>query len=95
MSAFNEIELSQDQTSVSIGAGQIWENVYQALQSAGLAVAGGRASGIGVGGLTLGGQSSEPLGIPLSHTPHTIVSGALKHCRIGGFVSPTPPHSQS
>lgn len=55
LSALNDIKLSEDQSTVSIGPGQRWENVYEALQSHGLSVTGGRAGGVGVGGLTLGG----------------------------------------
>ncbi|KAI9035060.1 FAD-binding oxidoreductase [Aspergillus affinis] len=44
--------------TVYIGAGATWGDVYGQLDPAGLAVAGGRAAQIGVGGLTLGGGIS-------------------------------------
>ena len=56
LSALNEITLSEDQSTVAIGPGQRWGNVYGALQAQNLSVSGARASGVGVGGLTLGGQ---------------------------------------
>ena len=55
MSGFNTITLSSDKTSVSVGAGQRWGNVYDVLQPLGLSVVGGRGNQIGVGGFTLGG----------------------------------------
>ncbi|KAF2130183.1 FAD-binding domain-containing protein [Dothidotthia symphoricarpi CBS 119687] len=55
---FNEVTPSPDGTSVRIGAGCRWINVTQVLEKKGLAVAGGRNSAVGVGGLTLGGGLS-------------------------------------
>ena len=40
-----------------IGPGLIWDDVYAALEPHGVNVVGGRMSGIGVAGLTLGGGS--------------------------------------
>ncbi|KAF7559912.1 hypothetical protein G7046_g4250 [Stylonectria norvegica] len=54
----NQISLSADKTQTSVGAGNIWYNVYTYLQPKGLTVIGGRVSAIGVGGLTLGGGMS-------------------------------------
>ncbi|KAL8821083.1 MAG: hypothetical protein Q9191_007383 [Dirinaria sp. TL-2023a] len=42
----------------SIGAGERWANVYEQLSAQGLAVAGGRVSKVGVGGLITGGGLS-------------------------------------
>ena len=39
----------------AIGPGARWKNVYDTLTPAGLAVPGGRAASVGVGGLVLGG----------------------------------------
>jgi FAD/FMN-containing dehydrogenase len=44
--------------TVSVGAGSTWGSVYAHLDALQLGVNGGRASGIGVGGLTLGGGIS-------------------------------------
>lgn len=54
----NQIVLSDDQTQASIGAGNVWYDVYTALQPKNVTVIGGRVSAIGVGGLTLGGGIS-------------------------------------
>lgn len=55
---FTAIELSDDHKTVTIEPGATWGTVYRKLEANGLAVAGGRASSVGVGGLTLGGGLS-------------------------------------
>jgi FAD binding domain len=52
----NQLDVSKDQKTTSIGPGNRWVNVYSKLQTMGLSVVGGRVSDIGVGGLTLGGM---------------------------------------
>ncbi|KAI1110833.1 putative oxidoreductase [Nemania sp. NC0429] len=52
------IDLSDDKSRVSVGPGATWDLVYGKLDPLGLSVAGGRVSGVGVGGLTLGGGIS-------------------------------------
>ncbi|KAJ9321966.1 CAZyme family AA7 [Paecilomyces variotii] len=52
------IELSADQSTVSVGVGASWDMVYARLDPLGLSVNGGRAAGVGVGGLCLGGGIS-------------------------------------
>lgn len=52
----NAIELTPDQKIAKIGPGNLWYNVYSALEKLGLTVVGGRVADIGVGGLTLGGE---------------------------------------
>ncbi|KAK7531569.1 uncharacterized protein J3D65DRAFT_119050 [Phyllosticta citribraziliensis] len=56
--ALNQVQLSDDRSIVSVGTGNKWVDVYEALEPHGLAVIGGRVSAIGVGGLTLGGGIS-------------------------------------
>jgi FAD/FMN-containing dehydrogenase len=51
----NQISLSSDKKSVTVGSGQNWGKVYSFLKPYGLAVAGVRAASVGVGGSTLGG----------------------------------------
>lgn len=58
MRAFNDISINEDQSLVSIGVGATWDAVYARLDPLGLSVNGGRAAGVGVGGLTLGGGIS-------------------------------------
>lgn len=54
---FNEVIPTEDGTSVIIGAGAKWMDVSKVLDDRGLAVVGGRNSAVGIGGLTLGGES--------------------------------------
>ncbi|RHZ58923.1 FAD-binding oxidoreductase [Aspergillus thermomutatus] len=56
--ALNSIEVSADRSTVSVGVGASWGNVYAFLDPLGLSVAGGRAAQVGVGGLTIGGGIS-------------------------------------
>lgn len=59
----NQVTLSEDRRSVTIGPGNTWGRVYESLP-AGLATGGGRVSNVGVGGLTLGGKiAAEILGL--------------------------------
>ncbi|KAI1457496.1 putative oxidoreductase [Annulohypoxylon moriforme] len=58
MRGLNSISLNGDRSQVSVGAGATWDLVYDKLDRLGLSVAGGRVSGVGVGGLTLGGGIS-------------------------------------
>ena len=55
LSRFNETKVNGASGTVEVGAGLIWDQVYAALEPAGLNVVGGRAPGVGVAGLTLGG----------------------------------------
>jgi FAD/FMN-containing dehydrogenase len=54
----NQISISADGTQTSYGTGNRWIDVYNKVESQGLAVVGGRVADIGVGGLTLGGGIS-------------------------------------
>ncbi|KAK0634024.1 putative oxidoreductase [Immersiella caudata] len=56
--ALDGVEVSEDKKTARIGVGARWGAVYQYLEEFGLAVAGGRVSDVGVGGLTLGGGIS-------------------------------------
>lgn len=53
-----QIVVSDDKKQTSVGAGNVWYDVYTHLQPMGLTTIGGRVSAIGVGGLTLGGGIS-------------------------------------
>jgi hypothetical protein len=58
LSLLNEVTPALDGKSVTFGAGCKWIDVSRVLDKKGLAVAGGRNSAVGVGGLTLGGGLS-------------------------------------
>ncbi|KAF9639259.1 FAD linked oxidase [Lasiodiplodia theobromae] len=54
----DQIVLSEDNSTVEIGMGLTWADVYEELDDAGYNVVGGRVVGPGVGGFTLGGGFS-------------------------------------
>ncbi|KAL4953731.1 hypothetical protein BDW69DRAFT_205651 [Aspergillus filifer] len=58
LSAFKQVKLSDDKRKADIGVGLRWLDVYNALDSHSLAVAGGRMPTVGVPGLILGGGIS-------------------------------------
>ncbi|KZT01207.1 FAD dependent oxidoreductase [Laetiporus sulphureus 93-53] len=58
MSRFDEIDYEASTSTVAVGAGNIWDNVYEALMPYNVNVVGGRVSGIGVAGFILGGGYS-------------------------------------
>ena len=55
MARFNEIIYDSSSSTVQIGMGLIWDEVYAALEEYGVIVIGGRISGVGVAGVSLGG----------------------------------------
>lgn len=72
MYRFANVTYDHTTQTATIGAGLIWDDVYTALEPYGVNLAGGRVSGIGVAGFTLGGgKSASPhilrLGSNLMH----------------------------
>ncbi|KAK7038740.1 hypothetical protein VNI00_010625 [Paramarasmius palmivorus] len=55
LSRLNEVNYDAASSTVKIGAGLAWDEVYNRLSPQGVTVAGGRVPGVGVGGLLLGG----------------------------------------
>ncbi|PBK61219.1 FAD-binding domain-containing protein [Armillaria solidipes] len=58
MTRFNEVTYDSTTQTAVIGAGNIWDDVYEILNAQGVNVLGGRVSGVGVAGFTLGGGYS-------------------------------------
>ncbi|KAK0229785.1 hypothetical protein EDD85DRAFT_911737 [Armillaria nabsnona] len=58
MTRFNEVTYDSATQMAVIGAGNIWDDVYEVLNAQGVNVLGGRVTGVGVAGLTLGGGYS-------------------------------------
>ncbi len=56
LSSINQVSVSSDRATASIGPGARWLQVSATLDPMGLAVTGGRVSKVGVGGLTTGGE---------------------------------------
>ncbi|KAF5319622.1 hypothetical protein D9619_008812 [Psilocybe cf. subviscida] len=55
MARFSEVTYHAAQQTVDLGAGLIWDDVYSALEPFNVSALGGRVTGIGVAGFTLGG----------------------------------------
>lgn len=58
LSRWNQVEISDDRSVVSLGPGARWRDVWQVLDPLGITVAGGRDADVGVGGYLLGGGLS-------------------------------------
>ncbi|PBK61220.1 FAD-binding domain-containing protein [Armillaria solidipes] len=58
MTRFNEVAYDPTTQTVVIGAGNIWDDIYEILNAQGVNVLGGRVTGVGVAGFTLGGGYS-------------------------------------
>ena len=58
MTRFKKVIYHPYDKTVDVGAGLIWDDVYKALEPYNVTVVGGRVSGIGVAGFTLGGGYS-------------------------------------
>jgi FAD/FMN-containing dehydrogenase len=57
LSRLDQVLVSKDRSTVTIGPGNRWRRVYEELAPQGLVVAGGRVATVGVSGLILGGKS--------------------------------------
>ena len=55
MYRFSEVTYHPESNTADVGAGLIWDEVYEALEPYSVNVVGGRVSGVGVAGFTLGG----------------------------------------
>lgn len=64
LSALNNITVSEDKSTITVGPGQRWGDVYDFLDSYGVGVIGGRIPHVGVGGLILGGELNPSNGTP-------------------------------
>ncbi|KAI8988985.1 FAD-binding domain-containing protein [Trametes punicea] len=58
MYRFNEVKYDPVANIAEVGAGLIWDDVYEALEPYAVSVVGARVTGVGVAGLTLGGGYS-------------------------------------
>ncbi|SPO27078.1 related to 6-hydroxy-D-nicotine oxidase [Ustilago trichophora] len=74
---FQQVNLSGDKKTVDVGPGNIWDNVYSGLEGTGVAVVGGRVSGVGVGGFITGGGGYSWKTNQYGLTGDTLVSADL------------------
>jgi FAD/FMN-containing dehydrogenase len=58
MRRFSKVIYHENNQTVDVGSGLIWDDVYRALEPYNVNVVGGRVSGVGVAGFTLGGGYS-------------------------------------
>jgi FAD/FMN-containing dehydrogenase len=58
LSRLDQVTPSSDLSTVTVGPGNRWADVYSKLDALGIAIGGGRSASVGVGGLTLGGGVS-------------------------------------
>jgi FAD/FMN-containing dehydrogenase len=56
LSRLDQVTPSSDLSTVTIGPGNRWANVYLKLDALGIAIGGGRVATVGAGGLTTGGM---------------------------------------
>lgn len=88
------LELSGDKKTVVVGPSHIWYDVYNYLDPHGLAVVGGRAASVGVGGLTVSSSREYTTGLEILtafsawrwHFPshQQAWSGMRQRCFLGG-----------
>jgi FAD/FMN-containing dehydrogenase len=75
MARFNEVTYDADAQTAWVGVSQHWDEVYAALEPFNVTALGGRVSGVGVGGLLLGG--GEWLGLCIE-TRYMLLMGAVR-----------------
>jgi hypothetical protein len=56
MQSMDQVTVSNNQATVSVGPGNRWSGVYPPLDNLNVAMVGGRLSQVGVGGLIIGGK---------------------------------------
>jgi len=72
MTRFDEVTYNAASQTVVVGAGLIWDDVYEALAPHNVNVVGGRVTGVGVAGFTLGGGTTDiAAAICISYEPIT------------------------
>ncbi|TDL17551.1 FAD-binding domain-containing protein [Rickenella mellea] len=85
MAKFNSIHFDESSNTVTLGTGLTWDVVYAKLNPLGVTVAGGRVSGVGNAGLSLGGgysRKTDQVGLTVDTiVSHDIVlpSGEITH----------------
>lgn len=55
MYRFSDVVYDADSSTATIGTGLVWDDVYSSLAPFSVNVVGGRVTGVGVAGFTLGG----------------------------------------
>jgi FAD/FMN-containing dehydrogenase len=55
MYSFSDVVYDADAQTATVGTGLLFDDVYAALEEYGVTVVGAKATGLGIGGITLGG----------------------------------------
>lgn len=76
MGKFTQLNVSEDKSSVDVGLGLRWLDVYKGLDPHGIAVTGGRVPPVGVPGLVLGG------GISYQNSEHGLACMCVKNFEV-------------
>ena len=58
LNRFGGVTYDESTGIASVGAGNVWDNVYEALEPYSVNVVGGRVSGVGIAGFILGGGTA-------------------------------------
>ena len=95
MTRFNNVTYHADTQTADIGTGIVWDDVYSALAPYNVNVVGGRVTGVGVAGFTLGGGTvpADISGaIAASAAMLTIERITLHLCGVTGYSWKTSQH---
>ncbi|KAH8700860.1 hypothetical protein BGW36DRAFT_447684 [Talaromyces proteolyticus] len=77
MRTLNAVQVHNGGSITSVGAGALWQEVYQVLDTYGLAAVGGRVATVGVGGLTTGGTCILVLDCFVKQILSILITGGL------------------
>ena len=98
LSAMNQVDLNIPALQTRVGPGATWGDIYSKLDPLNLTVIGGRASQVGIAGLTLGGKSMPssiyPMTLPerciqeVSHTYHPATASSATTSKTSKLSSP-------
>ena len=73
MSRFSEVNYDATSQTVDVGSGLVWDDVYAVLEPHGVNVVGGRVTGVGVDGFTLGGGKFPSITYCITNDVHTFI----------------------
>lgn len=79
LAGLNAVDVSPNRRVTGIGGGNRWIDVYTKLDALGLSVPGGRVAGVGVGGLTTGGEIRISYDSLIHCCDHTVFADSV-HC---------------
>lgn len=73
MYRFSGVTYHPEANVAEVGAGLIWDDVYTSLEPFAVNVVGGRVSGVGVAGFTLGGGQSTRIATSIASLTHVLM----------------------